>query len=170
VPLSCSWYDVVHDFAAPLATVIAAGTAVFVTWRLGKSQVTIARQQAHIAAQQAETALDRLRYDIFERRYAIYLAAQRIIELSILDNRSPSEAGELHKLYTTIGEAHFFFPQGLCDFLTQLGEECTKRRRRDKNLNWTEDDLRLLAIRDTMSKRFADALAFLQLTKREQTR
>jgi hypothetical protein len=72
-------YDVLHDFAGPVATVIAAGAAVFVTWRLGRRQVAIAAQQATTAElqaatarQQADTALDRLRYDLFEKRYKIY--------------------------------------------------------------------------------------------------
>ena len=72
-------YDVLHDFAAPVATIIAAGAAVFVTWTLGRWQVEIARQQAATATQQAATALDRLRHDLFERRIAVFDAARDLI-------------------------------------------------------------------------------------------
>ena len=64
-------YGILKDFAGPVATVTAASTAVFVTWRIGRTQAAIARQQADIAQQQADTALDRLRFDLFDKRYSI---------------------------------------------------------------------------------------------------
>jgi hypothetical protein len=39
-------YALFKDFAAPVATIIAAGTALWVTIRLGRAQVAIAQQQA----------------------------------------------------------------------------------------------------------------------------
>ena len=52
-------YQLLKDFAGPVATVIAAATAaVFI------------RRQAKTADRQARTALDQLRYNLFERRYA----------------------------------------------------------------------------------------------------
>jgi ABC-type Fe3+ transport system permease subunit len=44
------------SFAGPIATIIAAAAAVFVTWRIGQGQLSIAKQQATIAKQQAELA------------------------------------------------------------------------------------------------------------------
>ena len=80
--------------AGPIATIIAAVAAVFVTWRLGRGQLQIARQQVEIAQQQATTsrhqaeiakqqaaiAFDRLRFDLFEKRYAIFTAIKELLK------------------------------------------------------------------------------------------
>jgi hypothetical protein len=42
-------YDIFKDFAAPIASIIAASAAAFVAYRLGKSQADSARLQAEIA-------------------------------------------------------------------------------------------------------------------------
>jgi hypothetical protein len=156
-------YDILHDFAAPIATIIAAGAAVFVTWRLGLRQVQIATQQAAIAEQQADTSLNRLRFDLFEQRYRVYQAAIRIIELSLDSRLSPAESGELQRSYITIGEAEFFFATEICDFVKKLGQDCTRYRRTSRMSADPEEDNRLLALRDTMPSRFAGALGFSQL-------
>lgn len=112
-------YEVPHDFAAPVATVIAAGVAVFVTWKLGRRQVPIAAQQAKTAElqaatakQQADTALDRLRYDLFEKRYAIYSTAKELMRSLV----NQGQAEKLDEIAVTeklvfIEECVFFFPR-----------------------------------------------------------
>jgi hypothetical protein len=79
-------YDALHDFAGPVATIIAAGAAVFVTWRLGRGQLRVAKQQAAIARQQADTATlqadlanVRLQHDLYDRRYRLYEAARALL-------------------------------------------------------------------------------------------
>lgn len=93
---------------------MAAGAAVIVTWRLG-------RRQALIAHQQAQTALDRLRYDLFEKRYAIYAAAMDLMRMLVNEGRGE----ELNELAITeklvvIEECVFFYPKTKCDFFSQL--------------------------------------------------
>lgn len=122
-------YDVLRDFAGPIATVFAAaGVAGFVTWKLGKRQVEIATQQAETAKlqattakQQPDTALDRLRYHLFEKRYAIYASAKELMRLLI----NEGQAGRLDEIAVTeklvlIEERVFFFPEGACAVFTQL--------------------------------------------------
>ena len=58
-------YSVAKDFAGPVATVIGASAAVFVTWRLGL-------RQAEIAQQQADLAREKLRHDLYNRRFEIF--------------------------------------------------------------------------------------------------
>jgi hypothetical protein len=58
-------WNVVVSLAAPAATIVAASAAVFVTWRLGRDQLGIAKQQATTARQQAELAAVRLQHDLF---------------------------------------------------------------------------------------------------------
>jgi hypothetical protein len=51
-------YQVLKDFAGPVATIIAALAAVYVT--------------AHFARKQAWLAREKLRYDLFDRRLKIF--------------------------------------------------------------------------------------------------
>ena len=188
-------YDALHDLAGPVATVIAAGVAVFVTWRLGRRQVTIAGQRVQIAAQQArtaelqaeaarqqaDTALDRLRYDLFEKRYAIYDAAKRLIVT--LMNKIPDqsiEAFDVIPIFLILDEARFFFPKDICLLVEGLVIDCQRilelhgRRQsfKEGSQEWLPlgdrivDELtKLDKIRLGMPERFKDVMAFAQLTR-----
>lgn len=83
-------YDVLKDFAGPVATIIAAAVAVVVTWRLGNGQLNIAKQQAN-------TALEGLKLELYKKRFNIYTAA--------LDLYQADMKKELHD----IKEAEFVF-------------------------------------------------------------
>ncbi|MGH7037356.1 MAG: hypothetical protein ACREE4_12785 [Stellaceae bacterium] len=72
-------YQFWHDFAGPLATVVAALVAVFVTYHFGRTQEQIAREQARIARQQASMAEVRLTHDLYNRRFPIFDAASRLL-------------------------------------------------------------------------------------------
>ena len=77
--------DLAKAFAGPVATIIAASTAAWITYRLGREQVRIAAAQATTAAAQAATAAaqeeiaksqrdiayDKLKWDLFGKRYEI---------------------------------------------------------------------------------------------------
>jgi hypothetical protein len=110
--------ELAKAFAGPVATIIAAGTAAWITYRLGRSQVRIAETQAltaasqkDIAKSQRDIAYDRLKYDLFEKRYEIYLAAKKLIEYTgqlkkpgdVLDQSA-------QELKVKLLEARFFFP------------------------------------------------------------
>jgi hypothetical protein len=114
----CAAYTVLKDFAGPVATIIAAGAATFITWRLGSRQVAIAASQANTAAAQREIAqsqrdiaYDRLKYDLFQMRYAIYQAAKDAIE-RVISTSTQRELidQELLALRKKMDEARFFFP------------------------------------------------------------
>jgi hypothetical protein len=55
-------YQFFKDFAGPMVTLLAAGAAGFITY-------TFARIQARIAQSQRDIALDKLKFDLFEKRY-----------------------------------------------------------------------------------------------------
>jgi hypothetical protein len=74
-----TWYDVFHDFAGPVATVIAATAAAVITWYFGRTQARIATNQAEIARKQSELAAVRLQHDLYDRRFAIYNAARTLL-------------------------------------------------------------------------------------------
>jgi len=56
-----------------MVTLLAAGAAGFITY-------TFARIQARIAQSQRDIALDKLKFDLFERRYEIYQATKVLLE------------------------------------------------------------------------------------------
>jgi hypothetical protein len=65
-------YEFFKDFATPLATVIAAGVAAWITFRFSSKQTEISQSQADIA-------LDKLKFDLFERRMNTYDAIREVI-------------------------------------------------------------------------------------------
>jgi hypothetical protein len=114
----CAIVDLLGGFAGPVATIIAAGAATWITWRLGKKQVTIAASQAatanaqkEIAQSQRDIAYDRLKYDLFRMRYDVYQAAKQAIERVIRTgtDRDINDM-ELLNLRIKMDEARFFFP------------------------------------------------------------
>ena len=73
-------YQILKDFARPVATIIALITAAGITWRFASWQARIAQQQADTARQQANTAFDQLRYNLFEKRFSLlYNTARELI-------------------------------------------------------------------------------------------
>jgi hypothetical protein len=74
-------------FAGPIATVLAAGAAVLVTWKLGKARVGIAKSQADTAQAQRDIAFDKLKHDLFKERCDVYTAAKGIMERIIRNGR-----------------------------------------------------------------------------------
>jgi len=97
-------YEILKDFAGPGATVAAAVTAAIITWLFGL-------RQSKIAQQQADTALDQLRYNLFEKRYAIYDSAKELIKLLIGEGmKQDFTAFKVIPHYVILEEARFFFP------------------------------------------------------------
>jgi hypothetical protein len=71
-------YELIKDFTSPVVTLSAAIVAGLIT-------ITFARIQANIAESQRDIALDRLKFDLFQRRYDIYEAAKQLIEHMLPD-------------------------------------------------------------------------------------
>jgi hypothetical protein len=69
-------YQCFKDFAGPIATIVAAITAVCVTGYFAWRQTQIAKEQADVAKQ-------KLRQDVFERqyerRYRVFVAARKLL-------------------------------------------------------------------------------------------
>lgn len=104
--------------AGPIATIIAAAAAVFVTWRLGSGQLRIAKQQAAIARQQAELATVRLQHDLFDRRFAVYEAAHKLLlEIPGAGNVS---AEVLQAFDRETGKSVFLLNREITDYLSDI--------------------------------------------------
>jgi len=118
----CAWftahYDFFKDFAGPTATAIAASAAVFVTWRLGRAQYGIAREQAEVARRQADLAAVRLQHELFDRRWEIYDVVFFFL-IEILQSSNMSREG-MSKFVRETRKSVFVFDQETTDYFEKL--------------------------------------------------
>ena len=109
-----SHYDTLKDFAGPAATAFAALVATLITGSFAIAQYRLARAQKDIA-------LDKLKHDLFERRYKIYSAAKETIEyITTHRDTDKIDTTKIRDLRITIDEARFFFDRETREFLERL--------------------------------------------------
>ena len=70
---------IIRDLAGPFETVIATGAAALVAYRLGQSQISVAKTQAEIAERNWQTSNEKIVLELFERRLAIYEEIRGVI-------------------------------------------------------------------------------------------
>jgi hypothetical protein len=172
-------YSFLKDFAGPIATIIASVTAAY-----------FVRRQWLVAQQQADTAVDQLRYNLFEKRYAIYAAAREAIAITFDSRDEDRMPDKLNDLFPNFEESRFFFPDHIHLFLDQLRKDIKTflqknylhRKNRAQHADSQSADLRkvlldeeaaLLKLQEelyvtcqTLPNTFGDVLAFPQLTGR----
>lgn len=169
-----TWYGLIKDFAGPTATVFASLAAFYLGWRFGN------RQTSAVTAQ-AEIALDKLKYDLFEKRYEIYSAAKRLIE-KVMHVRSldKSDPDEIRSLYVKIDESRFFFPRDIQLHLQDIQSTSEKlltlvgqreiMRLGDAEWAAAADNIGAVSLRLNefyagLPKKFEQTLAFQQVTR-----
>lgn len=156
------------DFAAPFATVFASLVAVGVTgyfaWRQSKTAET-----------QAATAVDKLRFDLKDKRFAIYEDIKQLLKLLINDADKPdfsNFAAAQH--FVVMDEAIFFFSPATCAWLDSLKADCQNfleahalRINLDehKPMEYAALQTKLVAHFRAMPERFRQELSFRQLTR-----
>jgi len=156
-------YAVLKDFAGPIATVIASVTAaIFV------------RRQWQTAQNQAATALDQLRYNLFEKRYAIYDDAKQLLKLLLNESHKPDfRALDVVPHYVVMDEALFFFSPETCAWLDSVQHDCQRFLEAHASRNTSEynpaehsaSERKLLADLREMPARFRKELSFQQFTQ-----
>jgi hypothetical protein len=168
-----TWYDIAKDFAGPVAAFIGATVAAFITFTFGRAQIRIAQSQRDIA-------LDKLKYDLFEKRYEIYEACKTLIEdVVLVSDIAKCDAGKIRSLYIKIDEARFYFPRTIVGYLIYVHRECEAflQLLGERNLI-NSDDEKWSKSADVLAKHqaelrqvyaglpeiFEDSLAFPQLT------
>jgi hypothetical protein len=110
------WYSVLKDFAGPVATVIAAVTAAGVA-------SYFAFQQAKTAKRQAETAIDQLRFNVFEKRYAVYREPKQFLQTLLIDQSSSRREDLERQFIANLDEAKFLFSPKTCDWLEAIWDD-----------------------------------------------
>ena len=107
-------FDNAKAFAGPVATIVASLVAAL----FAAAQVCVARAQKSIA-------YDKLKVDLFEKRYAIYQAAKELIEYIRRGNgRRIEDTNFVRQHYIKLDEARFFFDYEIQYLLRNIMEEC----------------------------------------------
>jgi hypothetical protein len=106
-------------FAGPIATLVASFAAIW----FANAQRKIAASQRDIAASQRDIAHDRLKYDLFQKRYVVYNSAKELLRLIQSDYRSlnPMVIRD-HRI--ALDEARFFFPDDVRHHLKVIEDAC----------------------------------------------
>jgi hypothetical protein len=142
------WYGIAKDFAGPVGTVIAAGTASVITFRFARIQARIAAGQKDIAQSQRDIAYDKLKSDLFARRYEIYSTAGELIDfiLSSTPDR-PTGGPDMMAKLRKIDEARFFFPYQQAEVFGTIGKlvEAHEVHLSQRNLNREDEAIRIAA-------------------------
>jgi hypothetical protein len=100
--------------ANALAIIIASATAATVAWRLGRLQATLAKRQTDIAR-------EKLKLDLFDRRYAKFLEAKDLLKyMANLGDWNAVDQTRIITWYISLEEAKFFFDHDVQAFLTDL--------------------------------------------------
>ncbi len=180
-------WDFFATFAGPIATVIASAAATTIAWKFGSTQAEIAHSQACtaeaqrlIARGQLEIAYDKLKHDLFQKRYEVYLAAKGVIEA--IFNQSPINVADpkLKELRLKLDEARFFFPADTRSLCENIEKRVYAAMTADHAARgYSEDRVERMELRDKQSKaeielaniypelaqKFERDLGFDQLTK-----
>jgi hypothetical protein len=88
-------YEFFKDFAGPVATIIAASAAVFVTW--------------HFAREQAWLAREKLRFDLFDRRLQIFSSIFDFYNAMIAWRGTPEQVASRERFFRAYQESRFLF-------------------------------------------------------------
>ena len=178
--------ELVKALAGPAATVVAAFAAVCVTYIFNMRQLEVSRQQARIAEAQKdiakgqyEIAYDKLKHELFDKRYGIYTAARDLIDLVMRDPGAAYSNPEVRTLRLHVDEARFFFGQRtreICEQIDKRVEDVlTFASVKDTNFEYyikeglpdkaTEAKMALVRLYGNLAKSFEEDLSFEQMRK-----
>ncbi len=110
----CATYQVLKDFAGPAAAIIASGVAVFVTYRLGREQARLSREK--------------LRLDLYERRWKIFKSIFDFYYVMIAWTGSDEQKAVRDQFFMAYQESAFLFDpaDGVEQLLKDLNDKGRK--------------------------------------------
>jgi hypothetical protein len=185
-PPEIDLWEFFKTFAGPFAIIVASATAAWMTNKFGTIQAGIAREQAktaeaqkEISKSQRDIAYDKLKHDLFDKRYEVYSAAKSLIE-EIFAKSPVDEANlEIKRLRLKLDEARFFFPSDTRAFCESIEKHVfsllvashaargyseghpERQKLRDKQ---AEAETALASIYPMLAEKFERDLGFDQLT------
>jgi hypothetical protein len=101
-----TWVQYVQALGPAMVAVVAAGIAGYIAWK------------------QWKTAHDRLRLDMYQRRFAVYDAARRLINMTMITGQPTAE--DLGAFYDGIRGAEFLFDGETKKFVHKIGTMALK--------------------------------------------
>jgi hypothetical protein len=172
-----SVWEFFKAFTGPIAVIIASFAATWITYKLGN-------RQAKTAEAQRDIAYDKLKHDLFDRRYEIYQAAKRLIEAMFAaplgDDIKRHTDPEIKRLRLKLDEARFFFPpdtRAYCETIEKhvydvlvasraiTGYSEGRPERQQLANQQAKAEKALATIHDELAKKFERDLGFDQLTR-----
>jgi hypothetical protein len=126
--MGASMYLFFKDFSGPIATIIAAFAALSVTAYFAWHQKKIAKEQAYIAR-------EKLRHDLYEKRYRVFYAVRKLLAGIVSQRNASEEALRAFKIDTD--DSVFLFDDNLAgDF-----EEIRSRAQKLQSLDHLMDSM-----------------------------
>jgi hypothetical protein len=114
-PAQPIWLQVLGQLG-PVATLVAAGVAGWLAYRLqqlqkaiGQSQVEVAQASKEVAKLQADIAFDKLKLDLFNRRFDLYTEALKITADIFKQHQSGGVEPISYERLDKLNEAAFIF-------------------------------------------------------------
>src|SRR6266851_4884658 len=139
-----TFYECFKDFAGPIATIIAAGAATFVTYRLGSNQVSIAREQARFAEANSRSAQQKLILDLFDKRWSIVTELRETIAEVLTSGAVSFDTGQ--KFYLAADRAAFLFGPEVTTYLAKIQASLSKHRTAETFRDSDDDKRRSKAV------------------------
>jgi hypothetical protein len=106
------------DFAGPAATVVAAITAGWIAFRLGQSQIAVARVQAEIAERNWKTSNEKIVLDLFDKRLSIFEDIRSIVSEVGRNGTAPDEL--YFRYCRAIDRVPYFFGEDVQAYVEQM--------------------------------------------------
>jgi hypothetical protein len=143
-------------------------TAILVTWHFN-------RVQTKISSSQRDIAFDKLKLDLFEKRYEIYSAAKSLIKLLLeTSDYDKIDHMKIKELYEKLAESRFYFCKHICYFIDKIHElsevyieHLAQPEYNPESLEaheFSDDRAKLRDIGSQLQNTFKSALAFTNLT------
>jgi hypothetical protein len=121
-------YEFFHDFASPIATLVAAIAAAGITFYFNRSQRRIAQDQANTAKQQARLAAVRLRHDLYDRQFAIFQNTREFLSYIMLHGQI-EDAALIQRFALGTADAVFLLDDDLTAYLETIRVRAIELRR-----------------------------------------
>lgn len=106
------------DLAAPAATVFAAITAGWIAYRLGQSQIAVAKVQADIAERNWKTSNEKIVLDLFDKRLTIFEEIRGIVGEACRSGTAPDDL--FFRYGRAIDRVPYFFGQDVQSYLEKI--------------------------------------------------
>jgi hypothetical protein len=113
-------------FIAIVPTLLVGIATLILSARIARVSADLSRVSSGIASQQLETAKNKLRLDLFERRYAAFEAALKLASIAVTKGDIPNEARREFVVATR--GVQFLFDQEIQDYCDKLAKEAVSVR------------------------------------------